>query len=51
MICCYGELKLKILIYKPNVGGDLYIKNSSLVELSDKEIKDKINVGGEIIRI
>jgi hypothetical protein len=35
---------------KPNVGGDLYIKNSSLVELSDKEIKDKINVLGDIYR-
>jgi len=50
MICCYGELKLKILIYKPNVGGDMYIRDSSLIKLSDKEIRDKINVLGDIYR-
>lgn len=35
---------------KPNVGGDMYIRDSSLIELSDKEIRDKINVSGKIYR-
>ena len=35
---------------KPNVGGTLYIRDSSLIKLSDKEIRDKINVLGDIYR-
>jgi len=35
---------------KPNVGGTLYIRDSSLIKLSDKEIRDKINVLGNIYR-
>jgi hypothetical protein len=26
---------------KPNVGGDMYIRDSSLIKLSDKEIRNK----------
>jgi hypothetical protein len=32
------------------VGGTLYIRDSSLIKLSDKEIRDKINVLGNIYR-
>jgi hypothetical protein len=42
--------KIENFDIKPNVVGDLYIKNSSLIELSDKEIRDKINVSGKIYR-
>jgi len=35
---------------KPNVGGDMYIRDSSLIKLSDKEIRNKINVSGKIYR-